>query len=102
LSNFRYQVTGKNEKPGNLIPMSANKELTNYLQKYFGYDRFKGEQEEAIQSVLDGNNTFILMPTGAGKSLIYQFPALIMEGTAIVISPLIALMKNQVDSMRGI
>jgi ATP-dependent DNA helicase RecQ len=82
--------------------MSAKTELALYLQKYFGFDRFKGQQEEAIQSVLDGNNTFVLMPTGGGKSLIYQLPALILEGTAIVISPLIALMKNQVDSMRGL
>lgn len=82
--------------------MSQNSLLTEHLQKFFGFDRFKGEQEAAIMSVLDGYNTFVLMPTGGGKSLIYQLPALIMEGTAIVISPLIALMKNQVDSMRGI
>jgi len=75
--------------------------LIDKLQKYFGFDRFKGQQEEAIKNVLAGRNTFVLMPTGGGKSLIYQFPALIMEGTAIVISPLIALMKNQVDSIRG-
>lgn len=82
--------------------MSKNLLLTDYLQQYFGFDRFKGEQEAAIQSVLDGYNTFVLMPTGGGKSLIYQLPAMILEGTAIVISPLIALMKNQVDSMRGL
>ena len=82
--------------------MSSNLSLTEHLHKYFGFDRFKGQQEEAIKSVLDGNNTFVLMPTGGGKSLIYQLPAMIMDGTAIVISPLIALMKNQVDSMRGI
>lgn len=75
--------------------------LVDKLQQYFGFDRFKGRQEEAIKSVLNGNNTFVLMPTGGGKSLIYQLPALILNGTAIVISPLIALMKNQVDSMRG-
>lgn len=75
--------------------------LTDKLQKYFGFDRFKGQQEEAIRNVLAGRNTFVLMPTGGGKSLIYQFPALLLEGTAIVISPLIALMKNQVDSIRG-
>ncbi len=75
--------------------------LTEKLQHYFGFDRFKGQQEEAIRNVLDGKNTFVLMPTGGGKSLIYQLPALLLEGTAIVISPLIALMKNQVDSIRG-
>ncbi|MFV0377583.1 MAG: DNA helicase RecQ [Mangrovibacterium sp.] len=75
--------------------------LTDHLQKHFGFDRFKGQQEEVIQSVLDGNDTFVLMPTGGGKSLCYQLPALIMDGTAIIISPLIALMKNQVDSIRS-
>ncbi len=74
--------------------------LTN-LQKFFGYESFKGEQEAIIKNVLDGNDTFVIMPTGGGKSMCYQLPALISEGTAIVISPLIALMKNQVDALRG-
>jgi ATP-dependent DNA helicase RecQ len=81
--------------------MEIEYKLTELLQKYFGFDRFKGQQEEVIKSVLNGNDTFVLMPTGGGKSLCYQLPALIMEGTAIIISPLIALMKNQVDSIRS-
>ncbi|HSH64459.1 MAG TPA: RecQ family ATP-dependent DNA helicase, partial [Bacteroidia bacterium] len=75
--------------------------LTDYLKKFFGFNTFKGEQEEIVQNVLDGNDTFVFMPTGGGKSLCYQLPALMSEGTAIIVSPLIALMKNQVDAIRG-
>lgn len=77
------------------------KDLKTPLKKYFGFDQFKGDQEAIIQTVLDGHDTFVIMPTGGGKSLTYQLPALISEGTAIVISPLIALMKNQVDALRA-
>ena len=76
--------------------------LTDYLKTHFGFDQFKGEQEKVINNLLDGKDTFVIMPTGGGKSLCYQLPALMCDGTAIIVSPLIALMKNQVDSIRGI
>ena len=75
--------------------------LKESLQEFFGFDTFKGNQEEIIQTLLDGRDTFVIMPTGGGKSLCYQLPALLSEGTALIISPLIALMKNQVDLVRN-
>lgn len=83
------------------IEIGNKTDLHKLLKKYFGFDKFKIKQEEAIRNILNGRDSFVLMPTGGGKSLIYQLPALALEGTAIVISPLIALMKNQVDSMRA-
>ncbi len=84
-----------------MITMGLQIDLQAKLKEYFGFDHFKGNQEAIIKNVLAGNNTFVLMPTGGGKSLCYQLPALLLEGTAIIISPLIALMKNQVDAMRS-
>jgi len=81
--------------------LEVESSLTDSLQKYFGFNSFKGDQEAIINNVLAGNDTFVIMPTGGGKSMCYQLPALMSEGTAIIISPLIALMKNQVDAMRN-
>lgn len=80
----------------------VNVDLHSALKKYFGFNQFKGLQQDVIESLVSGHNTFVIMPTGGGKSLCYQLPALIKEGTAIIVSPLIALMKNQVDAIRGI
>ncbi len=80
----------------------GKQELNQALKKHFGFDLFKGNQEAIINSVLEGKNTFVLMPTGGGKSLCYQLPAMLLDGMAVVISPLIALMKNQVDAVRGL
>lgn len=81
--------------------MADRNEIRKALKQHFGFEKFKGNQEDIISSLLDGNDVFVLMPTGGGKSLCYQLPALMLDGTAVVISPLIALMKNQVDAMRN-
>src|ERR1700739_1072723 len=83
--------------------MSATLELSlqGTLKKFFGFGKFKGNQEKIINSILGGKDTFVIMPTGGGKSLCYQLPAIMSEGVALIVSPLIALMKNQVDLVRG-
>jgi ATP-dependent DNA helicase RecQ len=83
--------------------MNSNEiDIHKELKKYFGFNQFKGLQEQVIKAILAKENTFVIMPTGGGKSLCYQLPALVQEGTAIVVSPLIALMKNQVDAIRSL
>jgi ATP-dependent DNA helicase RecQ len=81
---------------------SVEIDIHKELKKYFGFDQFKGLQEKVIKSILSRQDTFVIMPTGGGKSLCYQLPALVQPGTAIVVSPLIALMKNQVDAIRSV
>src|SRR5208282_1355140 len=82
-------------------PSKPSGSLLSHLQEQFGFDAFKDSQDAIIQSLLSGKDTFVIMPTGGGKSLCYQLPAIISEGVAIIVSPLIALMKNQVDLVRG-
>ena len=83
--------------------MKSNEiDIHKELKKYFGFNQFKGLQEQVIRSLISGKNSFVIMPTGGGKSLCYQLPALMKEGTAIIVSPLIALMKNQVDAIRSL
>ncbi|HRH35385.1 MAG TPA: DEAD/DEAH box helicase, partial [Catalimonadaceae bacterium] len=84
------------------VEISSGYDLKSALKQVFGFDQFRGSQERIINNLLSGKNTFVIMPTGAGKSLCYQLPAIVQEGTAIVISPLIALMKNQVDLLNGV
>lgn len=91
----------KDTETGKKKPNNHRFDLHKSLQEYFGFDKFKGTQEKAIESLLAGHDTFVIMPTGGGKSLCYQLPALVSEGVAIIVSPLIALMKNQVDLVRG-
>ena len=91
----------KSSKKTKTIDAESSLDLATQLQKYFGFDKFKGEQEKIIQTLLGGKDVFVIMPTGGGKSLCYQLPAMISEGVAIIVSPLIALMKNQVDLVRS-
>ena len=93
--------TVKAKENGKSAKGSHRFDLHKELQKYFGFNKFKGTQEKAIESLLSGRDTFVIMPTGGGKSLCYQLPAMVLEGVAIIVSPLIALMKNQVDLVRG-
>lgn len=96
-----YVILNNNSTDYLIQKMDVKKSLFDNLQTFFGFDNFKGDQEPIITNILEGKNTFVIMPTGGGKSICYQLPALMSEGTAIVISPLIALMKNQVDQLRA-
>jgi ATP-dependent DNA helicase RecQ len=101
--NYDVYLVGKCTKSALQVNMSSKDyKLSSSLKHFFGFSKFRGLQEEVIHTLLSGKDTFVIMPTGGGKSLCYQLPALLLEGTAIVVSPLIALMKNQVDAIRGI
>ena len=101
--NYDVYLVGKCTKSALQVNMSSKDyKLSSSLKHFFGFSKFRGLQEEVIQTLLSGKDTFVIMPTGGGKSLCYQLPALLLDGTAIVVSPLIALMKNQVDAIRGI
>ncbi len=99
--NFVWQHPRRPRKEEEYMIEVADLELSHHLKRIFGFNTFKGQQEAIIESLMEGKDTFVIMPTGGGKSLCYQLPALISPGTAIIVSPLIALMKNQVDSIRG-
>ena len=102
MGTSKKMATTTVKKPaGKKIPEKKKTELHKALQEHFGFDKFKGNQEKIIESVLAGHDTFVIMPTGGGKSLCYQLPAMVSEGLAIIVSPLIALMKNQVDLVRS-
>ena len=101
--NYDVYLIDKCTKSALQVNMSSKDyKLSSSLKHFFGFSKFRGLQEEVIHTLLSGKDTFVIMPTGGGKSLCYQLPALLLEGTAIVVSPLIALMKNQVDAIRGI
>ena len=101
MATAKKTTNKKTTKPKNTGSDYTSAQLHASLQEHFGFKNFKDEQEQIIQSVLSGKDTFVIMPTGGGKSLCYQLPALVQEGVAIIVSPLIALMKNQVDLVRG-
>src|SRR6185312_9282871 len=103
MPTIKSKETTKSKSSNTTKPAKQVKDeiLAQHLQKHFGFNSFKEPQEEIIKSLLSGRDTFVIMPTGGGKSLCYQLPAIISEGCAIIVSPLIALMKNQVDLVRG-